>query len=138
MPPYQLVAQGDAQDILQLDSYETRYREGDNGCLDLQLVYAPPEDVVRKVDDIFRISEITGYRLEPYSKGLRIYFKKGIAPLAIIAGAVAGVVIILGLLIAWKLYKLSPAAVIGWTVGAIVAIALVVVAVVVVIRTASG
>lgn len=138
MPSYQLVAQGDAQDILQLDSYETRYREGDNGCLDLEMVYTPPEDVIRKVDDIFRISQITGYRLEPYSGGLRIYFQKGIAPLVIIAGAIAAVVVILGLLIAWKLYKLSPAAVIGWTVGAIVAVAAVAIALFAVIRAAKG
>lgn len=130
---YQLVAQGDAQDISQLESYESQYQEGDKGYLDLHLAYAPPSDIIYKLDDIFRISEITGYRLEPYSTGLRIHFKKGIAPLAIIAAAIAAVVLLLGILIAWKLYKLKPEAVIGWTVGAIIAVVAVAIAITVII-----
>jgi len=135
---YQLVAQGDAQDITQLDSYESQYQEGDRGYLDLQLAYAPPSDVIYKLDDIFRVSEITGYRLEPYSNGLRVHFKKGIAPLAIIAAAIAAVVLLIGILIAWKLYKLKPEAVIGWTIGAIIAVVAVAAAVAAVIGAVKG
>lgn len=130
---YQLVAEGDAQDITQLDSYESQYQEGERGYLDLQMVYAPPPDIVYKLDDILHVSEITGYRLEPYSNGLRVHFQKGIAPLAIIAAAIAAVVLLIGILVAWKLYRLKPEAVIGWTIGAIIAVVAIAVAVTAVI-----
>jgi len=135
---YQLVAQGDAQDISQLDSYENQYQEGERGYLDLQMVYAPPSDVIYKLDDIFRVSEITGYRLEPYSNGLRVHFRKGIAPLAIIAAAIAAVVLLIGILVAWKLYKLKPEVVIGWTIGAIIAVVAVAAAVAAIIGAVKG
>lgn len=136
--PYQLVAEGNAQDISQLDSYESQYQEGDSGYLDLQLAYVPPADIIYKLDDILHVSEIVGYKLEAYKNGLLIHFKKAVAPLAIIAGAIAAVVLLLGLLVAWKLYKLKPEAVVGWTIGAIIAIVLVAVAVTAVVGAIKG
>lgn len=134
---YQLVAEGNAKDISQLDSYESQYREGDRGYLDIQLAYSPSSDIISKLDDILRTSGAR-YRLEAYKKGLLIHFRKAVAPLAIIAGAIAAVILILGLLVAWKLYRLKPEVVIGWTIGAIVAIVLVAVAVTAVVGAVKG
>ena len=105
---YQLIAECNEGNVTQLGSYENQYQEGDRGYLDLQLRCTPPAYITHVLDDTLRISGLTEYTLEPYLNGLRIHFQKSTAPLVIIAIAIAGVILLLGTILTWKLYKLSP------------------------------
>ena len=126
---YQLIAEGNEGNVTQLGSYENQYQEGDRGYLDLQLRYTPSADIIHRLDDTLRVSKLTGYTLEPYLNGLRIHFQKSIAPLVIIAIAIAGVILLLGIILTWKLYKLSPTTVVLSTT-AIIAMVLAAIAVI--------
>lgn len=127
-----LVAQGDASSLSSIGNYESSFREGDYGCLDLHLAVAPPSLIKSAADGLnaFLLNKFEGYRLDVYPSLLRVHFKRGIAPLLIIALAVAAVILLVGIVLAWKLYKMSPAAAVVSIASLVFAFALAGVAVV--------
>lgn len=110
MAPLTLIAQGTASDLLHLGQYEAVFAEGAEGRLDLELRLPAPASVVAALDAALRKAGIQ-QRVEAVGNSLRIHFRKTLAPLAIIAIAVAASIVLLALLVAWKLYQVSPAAV---------------------------
>jgi len=61
-------------------------------------------DAVNYLDGLLS-SRLPEHELVTEGTHIKIYFRKSIAPLAIIAIAVAAVIVIMGLLLTWKLYK---------------------------------
>ena len=50
--PYQLVAEGDAQDIYGIGSYENLYEEGAFGYLELRLAFTPSADIIQNLEGL--------------------------------------------------------------------------------------
>jgi len=104
-----LVAQGGATDLTRLAQYEEAFNEGDRGVLHLEtLIPIPNPDGVRS----FLVDQLTARGVTLYGDGvtasgstLEIHFQKGIAPLVIIAIAVAAVIVIVAIVVLWKLYN---------------------------------
>lgn len=112
---YELIAYGDANDLSSLPNYQNSFGEGDGGYLDLQLASPSPSLVTYAINELNSrlLNQIEGYHVEVSQSLIRVHFKVAIPPLAIIALAVAAVIVLLGLILSWKLYKLTPAGVVG-------------------------
>lgn len=123
---YELVAYGDVSNLSSLQDYQSSFGEGDKGYLDLQLASSTPDIVNHFITEIDSrlLYNIEGYHAEAYPSLVRIHFKVAIPPLAIIALAVAAVIIVLGLIASWKLYRLTPAVFFGFSIGMVFAITL--------------
>lgn len=115
---YNLVARGDVSSITSLGDYQGSFEEGDRGYLDLHLSASSSDILGFAVNELnaHLLNRIEGYKLESLPSLLRLHFKVAILPLVIIAAAVAAVIVLWGLIIAWKLYKMSP-------IGAITSVA---------------
>jgi hypothetical protein len=104
-----LVAQGGATDLTNLAQYEEAFNEGDRGVLHLETVVPIPDpDGVRS----FLSDQLTARGVTLYGDGvtasgstIEINFQKGIAPLVIIAIAIAAVIVIVAIVVLWKLYN---------------------------------
>lgn len=119
--PYELIAYGSTSDIPSIGNYESSFQEGDRGYLDLCLVNATPDIIAQAINDLNHclLGNIEGYSVEAHTSLIRIRFKVAIPPLVIIAVAVAAVIILIGVIVAWKLYRLSAAGVVlsvGWLI----------------------
>jgi len=108
--PYTLVATGDVSSLPDLEQYEDRFNEGDYGRLDLDLKSSIAADAITWLSNKLSEAGLTKYKVAASDKILQIHFKKEIAPLAIIAWAIAAGIFIWFLIIAWKLWRLSAAA----------------------------
>lgn len=109
MLPWQVVAEG--RDLSALETFEDRFQEGDKGILEVQLPFRPPgiETTLRSMDAGLRAVGVRLWRSSrALGRSLRVYFQKGLAPLAIIAAAIAAAVLIIGGTISWRLFRLSP------------------------------
>lgn len=138
--PDVLIAEGGALDLLGIGNYEDQYAEGDHGMLDLYLSITPPDFVVSALETAIRGAGVIldGIDVIPGdSSHMRIRFQKGIAPLVIIAAAVAAVVVIIGAIIAWQLFKVSPT-LITWQLVLIIVLAIVAASVVTIMIARSG
>lgn len=132
---YKLVAYGDVNDLISLENYQSSFNEGDRGYLDLHLASASSDLVSLAANGLnsHLLNKIEGYSLEVSPSLLRIRFKVAIPPLVIIALAIAAIVVLLGLILAWKLYKLSPVGVVTSVAVIVFVVALAAVAAVVLI-----
>lgn len=101
---YDLIAEGNKYNLDQVSNFEGQYEEGDRGYIDLQLLHSAAADAVVWLDNLLG-ERLPEHQLVTRGSHVEIYFEKGIAPLAIIAMAIATVIIIWGLIIAWRLYK---------------------------------
>jgi len=131
--PYQVIAEGTANDITALGNYEGSFEEGSRGYLQVDLKSSVAADVMSWLDDALEKAGVPEKKLEVSGNSLLIHFKKEIAPLVLIAGAIAACILIAGLIIAWKLWKLTPGIVVGISTLAIIAIIFAIIAAVVVI-----
>lgn len=113
---YQLVARGDANDLQQLGKYQSQYPEGSEGLLELELRSPIAADVIGWMTEKLKAVGVPASSVKVEGRFVRIGFKTEIAPLVLIAGAIAATIIIMGLILAWKLYKASPAQVLTWTI----------------------
>lgn len=103
---YELIAKGSKYDIVtRLPEYEDQFEEGDKGYVDVELLYAPAADLVASLDSYLG-ERLPEHKLVVRGSHVEIHFKKSIAPLTIIIIAVSA--FILGLIVAWSLYKESP------------------------------
>ena len=105
-----LVASGGIQSLGALGSYEPHFAEGDRGELHVQLRLVPP-GLVAAVNVALKVRGLAPLAYTAPGRVLVVPFRKGVAPLVIIAAALAAVLVVAGLVVAWKLFRLSPAAV---------------------------
>jgi len=119
-----LVAQGGMSALRNLGQHENAYAEGDRGYMVLDMRTGIAADVAQGLATAISDMGVSGHKVTTRGKQVRIDFKKSIAPLAIIAAAIAVSIVLVMLIVAWKLYKTSPAAVsIGFIIVILVIIA---------------
>lgn len=106
--PYTLVAGGDASSLANLGQYENRFGEGDYGRLDLELKSSIAADIIAWLSDKLDDAGVPERRIVVSGKIIQIHFKKEIAPLVIIAAAIAASIIIFTLIASWQLLRLTP------------------------------
>lgn len=127
--PYALIAQGSVNDLATLDQYRVNFPEGSEGYLELELSSPVAVEVVNWLDGKLESVGVPRSRVEVRGNSLLIYFKTEVAPLVLIAGAIALSLVLLAVIVAWKLFKLSPVTVIGLSVGLVLAVIAAVVAI---------
>lgn len=135
-----LIAEGGMWDLTGIGQYEDQFAEGDRGILDLHLSITPPDFVVSALESAIRGAGVIleGIDVIPGdSSHMRIRFQKGVAPLAIVAIAVAAIILIFGAIMAWKLFQISPTT-ITWQIVLIIVLAIVAASVVTVLIARSG
>ena len=101
-----LVAQGGKTDLDRLGAYESAFKEGDRGILELDLAWTPPgmDTLLDGLDWVLRRSGVNLTRDSTIAGDtVRIYFEKGIPPLVLIAAALVGAWVIM--LSSWKLFR---------------------------------
>ena len=122
----QIIAKGNAWDLGDLSDYESYFAEGDKGRLDIKLRTSVPNAVVKGIDSAIRAAgvKLTAPVSQTHSTPtLHICFKKGLAPLAIIAAAVAAGIFVIFLVTAWQISRLpAELAATGVEIAVIVAI----------------
>lgn len=118
------VATGTKTDLDGLGAYETQFKEGDRGFLELHLLVIPPgmDSILKAMDFSLKTA---GVKLTAPSEVLdgrrvRIYFEKAIPPLVIIAAAIVAAFI--ALVLTWKLFKQEAQAVATWVIFLVLAI----------------
>lgn len=126
---YKLIAQGDAGSLASLEQYQVNFEEGSSGCLELKLSSSLAVDVVSWLDKRLEDVGVPASRIRVSGNSVFIYFKTEIAPLVLIAAAIAASIVLLAVIVAWKLYKLAPFAAIGFSIGLIIAVLAAVVAI---------
>lgn len=134
------IAEGGVLDLINIGQYEDQFAEGDHGILDLHLSITPPDFVVSALETAIRGAGVIldGIDVIPEdSSHMRIRFQKGIAPLMLVAAAVAASIVLFAAIIAWKLSKVSPA-VITWQLVLIIVLAIVAASVVTIMIARSG
>lgn len=131
---YRLVAQGTVSDLANLGQYESHFQEGSEGYLELNLESELAADVVSWLDSELGVAGVPAHKVTTEGTNVYISFRKEIAPLMLIAIAIVGIIAIWGIIIAWKLWKLSP----GQVVLSALAIVAIVAAVVAVISIFGG
>ena len=127
--PYQLIAHGSPASLSNLKQYQNQFEENSQGYLELQLRSPVANNLIESLDEKLETAGVVQpQRIQVIGRNLLIHFQTRIAPLVIIASAIAASIIILALLIAWKLWKLRPAVVLGFsllTVAVIVGLGIV-------------
>ena len=131
--PYTLIAQGTAQDIDHLGDYENYYIEGDEGYVEIDLKSQVAASIIGFLDEQLEARGIPNKKLVVEGRTVRIYFKKTIAPLLLIAGAIAATIFLVALVTSWKLFKLEPTKAVGLAFGTVALIVLAVLAAVVLV-----
>lgn len=132
---YELVATGTSSDIEQLGNYQGAFPEGSKGYVELELRSELAADIVSWLDERLQSVGVPEEKVEVVGRFIRIHFATAIAPLVLIAAAIAASILIIALVVAWKLFRLSAPAVVGVAVGTIILIALAVLAVIFLIAT---
>ena len=132
--PYRLVAQGTVSDIGDLGQYEGHFTEGSQGYLEVNLESELAANVVGWLDSELEGLGVPGHKVTTEGTNVYISFRKEIAPLMLIAIAITGIIALIGLVIAWKLWKLSP----GQVVLSALAVVAIIAAVVAVIAIFGG
>ena len=115
---YQLVAQGTASNLDQLGNYQNRFEEGSRGYVGLELRSAVAADMIGWLAEKLAVVGVPASDVKTEGRFVRIYFKTEIAPLVLIAGAIALCIFIMGMILAWKLWKSRPATVLTWMIVA--------------------
>jgi len=127
--PYQLIAHGSPASLSNLRQYQNQFEENSQGYLELQLRSPVANNLIESLDEKLETAGVVQpQKIQVIGRNLLIHFQTRIAPLVIIAIAIAASIIILALLIAWKLWKLRPAVVLGFsllTVAVIVGLGIV-------------
>lgn len=119
---YKQVASGTASNVRSLGDYQSQFPEGSRGYVELELRWELAADIVRWLDERLEAVGVPEERVVVVGRFVRIYFKTEIAPLVLIAGAIGASILIIALVVAWKLFKLEPAAVVGISIFIIIAV----------------
>ena len=94
------------QDLSSLPDYEAHYAEGDRGEVRFYVDRMLPEEKIQELQDsLLNEGVILTEPIEQNSRIISIKFEKRLAPLAIIAIAVGVVVVAVGAVIGWQIFK---------------------------------
>lgn len=115
--PFQLVAAGEASSINQLGNYQGYFPEDSEGYVDLELRSEVAADIIGWLASKLEAIGVPASAVRVKGKHVLISFRTELAPLALIAGAIAATIFIVALVVAWKLFKLAPAVVAGIATG---------------------
>ena len=104
---FSLVAEGSPVELANLGQYESKFSEGDKGELRLFTSGFAPDWALSTLQSSLGVAgvELTD-NITQDADIVYIRFKKAIAPLVIIAIAIAAVIVLIGLVIAWQLFRL--------------------------------
>ena len=108
-----LLATGSVWTLSSLGGYESKIAEGDTGRLDVSLRSGLPSAVVEGIGASIRKAGVSLTSIWQENNTLHIQAVKKIGFLVIIAAAIAAAIIMVALVLSWKLFKLSPAAVVA-------------------------
>ena len=117
-----LIAQGTGNDISRLEYYQNRFPEGSEGYIELEMRSKLATDIISWLDEKLDAVGVPANAVTVEGRFVKINFKTEIAPLVLIAGAIAAVIFLMALVVAWKLYKLEPAVAVGLSTGVILLI----------------
>ena len=102
-----LVTEGSLTELRRLGDFEDRFREGEEGILELKLRWTPPftGKFLGGIDSSLKAAGVSLTRESEEIDGnrIRIYFRKAFPPLAVAAVVLAGALIVL--LVWFKLFK---------------------------------
>lgn len=108
-----LIAEGTASQLKQLGDHQKHFEEGSKGYVDVLMSSDIAANLVRFIDERLEEVGVPEEKVEVIGRTVRVHFKTAVAPLVLIAGAFAASFVIMALVVAWKLYKLEPAAAVG-------------------------
>lgn len=119
---YQLVGRGDASNISQLESFQKHFPEGSEGYLDINLRSQVAADIVGWLDSKLDAMGVPRNMVTTEGRHVYIRFKTEIAPLVLIAAAIAASIFLVSLIVGWQLYKMVPEIAVGVSTTAILLI----------------
>lgn len=119
---YQLIGSGDAGSLQRLGEYQKYYPEYSEGYVDLEMRSSVAADLTGWLAEKLEAVGVPRSAVKVEGRHVLIGFRTELAPLVLIAGAIAACIFLVALIIAWKLYKMAPAAALGITTGWIVLI----------------
>lgn len=117
-----LIAQGTGGDIRRLENYQDRFPEGSEGYVELEMRSKLATDIISWLDEKLDAIGVPANAVTVEGRFVTINFKTEIAPLVLIASAIAAVIFIVALVVAWKLYKIEPEAAVGLATGVLILI----------------
>ena len=118
-----LIAQGTGNDIGRLGNYQGSFPEWSEGYVELEMRSKLAADIISWLDEKLDAEGVPANAVIVEGRFIRINFKTEIDPLTLIAGAIAAVIFIVALVVAWKLYKVAPEVVVGLSTGILILIA---------------
>lgn len=118
-----LIAQGAGNDISRIGDYQNRFPEGSEGYVELELRSQVATDIISWLDEKLDAYGVPANSVRVEGRFVKINFRTEIAPLVLIAGAIAAVIFIVALVVAWKLFKIEPEVVVGLSTGILILIA---------------
>ena len=120
--PFRIVATGTAGDIGTLGDYQDQFPEFSEGLLDIEMRSSIAADVIGWLDEQLETAGVPRKGVKVEGRHVLISFRTEIAPLVLIAGAIAAVIFFVGLIVAWKLWKLAPEIAVGVGMGTVLLI----------------
>lgn len=114
-----LIAQGTGNDIRRIGDYQGRFPEGSKGYVVIELRSKLAADIISWLDEKLDAVGVPANAVRVEGRFVTIDFRTEIAPLVLIAGAIAACIFFAGLVIAWKLYKVEPAVALSLSTGII-------------------
>lgn len=135
---YRQIANGTASDVEHLGDYQGAFPEGSRGYVELELRSELATGIVGWLDERLGYLGVPEKQVIVDGRFIQIHFKTEIAPLVLIAGAIAASIILVMLVVSWKLFKLQPAAAVGISVFVIIAVLVVLVLIATRGRLAAG
>ncbi len=100
-----LVATGNALELMNLGDYEGRLDEGDRGLLELDLRAAVSQQMGRDLESRLIQAGVTDARVVTAGSVMRIYFTKGFPWLAVIAVAIVAMIVLIILVIGFRIFR---------------------------------
>ena len=102
----ELIGEHLGQDLSSLPNYETYYAEGDRGEVRFYVERQLSEETIQELQDrILNEGVVLTEPIEQIARIISIKFEKRLAPLAIIAIVVGGIVVVVGGLLGWQIFK---------------------------------
>lgn len=108
---YAVIAEGtDVTSLTSLQDYESEFEEGQKGELRLFTNGIVPDWAIGTLQTGLKTAGVELWDdVKQDSRMIYIRFRKAIPPLAIIAIALAAVIVLIGAVLAWQLYKITEA-----------------------------
>ena len=116
---WEQVANGAQSELVQLAQYENLIPEGVRGKLVLTLSTPVPSGEVNKLQTVLDNLGVTAASVSSSSNQISITFRKGFPWLAVIVGAILGLIVLAILIVSWQLFKESPIA-FNWTIALLI------------------